>query len=135
MKNKILYFFIAISTLLYAVDMPPMPPMVPTMKNKTTHAQSTKKQKKSSMPKSCGLIPPMVLLLPPPMEKDLVKCKNDLYKPKKEFVAKQLAKLFKKKKVNVTKIEIMEDFNQLYKVFYDKKVILVNKNVDAFIRQ
>jgi hypothetical protein len=69
------------------------------------------------------------------MQDELSKCKNELNKPKKEFVEKQLTKLFKKK-VSVNKIEIVKKFNQLYKVTYnDADVILVNKTVDGFIEQ
>ena len=126
MKNKILYNILLISTLLVGSQMPPMPPMIPSI--------DTKKSVKSTMPKSCELIPPMVIFLPPPMEAELVKCKNNLHKPKKEFVEQQLSKLLRKN-IKDKKIEIVKKFNQLYKVTYNGGVILVNKNVDAFIRQ
>ncbi len=138
MKNKFIYSILITSTLLNAVDMPPMPPMIPTLKTTKSDINTqnkVQKAQKSTMPKSCELIPPMVIFLPPPMEKELANCKNNLHKPKKEFVEKQLAKLFKKKKITVTKIEIVKKFNQLYKVTYDDGVILVNKSVDAFIKQ
>jgi len=94
----------------------------------------TQKKSKPAMPKSCELIPPMVIFLPPPMEVEISKCKNELYKPKKEFAEKQLSKLFKKK-TKIKSIEIVEKFNQLYKVTYNGGTILVNKSVDAFIEQ
>ena len=135
MKSKILLTLFTASTLLSAMDMPPMPPMIPTMNTKKeTVNKKQPKQKKQSMPKSCELIPPMVIFLPPPMEMELTKCKNALGKPSKELVQKQLTKLFKKK-IIVKKIEIVEKFNQLYKVTYDGGTILVNKTVDGFIQQ
>ncbi len=112
-----------------AVDTIPMPPMIPSLDTK----QNTNK-KNSSIPKSCELIPPMVIFLPPPMQVELSKCKNELNRPKKEFVEKQLSKLFKKP-VKVIKIEIVKKFNQLYKVTYVGGIILTNKTVDGFIEQ
>ena len=137
MKNKFLYSSIILTTLLNAIETPPMPPMMPQItpvKNNIDTKQSSKKQQKKAIPKSCELIPPMVIFLPPPMEKELVNCKNNLHKPKKDFVEKQLSKLFKKK-VKVQKVEIVEKFNQLYKITYSGGVILVNKDVNAFIKQ
>lgn len=125
-KTFLIPLLFSTSTLLNALEMPPMPPMIDAGKN-------TKKEKRAT-PKSCDAIPPMVIFLPPPMEKDVVTCKNELFKPKKEFVEKQLSKLFKKK-TTIQKIEIVEKFNQLYKITYDGGVILTNKTVDAFIKQ
>ena len=132
MKTKLLLTTFTLTTFLNAMDMPPMPPMMPVLDTKNKAVK--KDTKKPSMPASCELIPPMVIFLPPPMEKELVNCKNNMNKPKKEFVEKQLSKLFKKK-TTVTKIEIVEKFNQLYKITYDSGVILTNKTVDAFIKQ
>ncbi len=127
---KYIIFSLFISTvILNAKESIPMPPMIPSLDTK----QNTNK-KNSSIPKSCELIPPMVIFLPPPMEAELSKCKNELHKPKKEFVEKQLSKLFKKQ-VKVTKIEIVKKFNQLYKITYDGGIILTNKTVDGFIEQ
>ncbi|MBD3840778.1 MAG: hypothetical protein IE909_02655 [Campylobacterales bacterium] len=116
---------------LNAIEMPPMPPMIPMESTKSTQQQNVTKP---SMPKSCELIPPMVIFLPPPMEAELVKCKNELFKPKIELVEKNLEKLLKKR-VKVQKIEIVEKFTELYKVTYDSGVILTNKTVDGFIKQ
>ena len=134
MKTKILLSTIVFTTLLNAMDMPPMPPMMPSTPTKQDKQKDTKSTQKSTMPTSCELIPPMVIFLPPPMEKELTNCKNNMNKPKKDFVEKQLLKLLKKK-TKVTKIEIVEKFNQLYKITYDGGVILTNKTVDAFIKQ
>jgi hypothetical protein len=120
---------------VYALEMPPMPPMI-SMKdtNKTVKTETKKGTTKRTTPESCDLIPPMVIFLPPPMEKDVTTCKNELFMPKKDFAAKQLEKLFKKK-VKIISIEIVPKFNQLYKITYDGGVILTNKSVDAFIQQ
>lgn len=131
MRKKLLTTFILSTLSLKALDMPPMPPMVPMDKNTNIKKQ---KDTKNTQPKSCEMIPPMVIFLPPPMEKQVVKCKNEMFKPKKELVQKQLSKLLKKK-IKVKKIEIVEKFNQLYKVTYDGGEILTNKDVNAFIKQ
>jgi len=132
MKNKIIALTF-VTTLTYALDMPPMPPMIPDVQ-KDIKTTQTKETKKSTMPSSCELIPPMVIFLPPPMEKELSNCKNQLHKPKKELVEKNLSKLLNKK-IKVEKIEIVKKFNQLYKVTYNGGTILVNSSVDAFIQQ
>lgn len=131
MKVKKILSLISLSSILvYALDTPPMPPMLPMEAMKNTK----QKENKNKQPKSCSMIPPMVIFLPPPMEAELTKCKNELYTPKKEFAEKQLKKLFKKD-VKVLKIESVKKFSQLYKITYDGGVILTNKSVDAFIKQ
>jgi len=132
MKSKIILISTLFNVGLYATSMPPMPPMVPSLDTKKV---VKKGDTKKTMPDSCKLIPPMVIFLPPPMEAELSKCKNELHKPNKTLVTKQLSKLLKKS-VKVTKVEVVKKFNQLYKVTYDKnKTILINKNADAFIEQ
>lgn len=130
MKKTILSSLIIFSTL-NALEMPPMPPNISLDTSKKSN--SIKKEDKK-LPKSCELIPPMVIMLPPPMEKQLNQCKNELFKPKKEFVEKQLKKLLKKD-IKVKTIESVEKFVQLYKVTYNGGVILTNKEVNAFIKQ
>lgn len=122
LKNITLLSIASIS-ILHAAEAPPMPPMPPMLKSP-----------KAKTPSSCQLIPPMVIHLPPPMEKELTNCKNELYLPNKTLVQNNLSKLFKKQ-IKVQKIEIVPKFNQLYKVSYDGGVILTNKSVDAFIKQ
>lgn len=133
MKKTLLALLV--SSFIYGLEMPPMPPMIPIVEN--THTEKNNKQPpkiKNKTPKSCELIPPMVIFLPPPMEKEVVTCKNELFIPKKEFAQKQLEKLLKKK-IKISKIEIVPKFNQLYKITYDGGEILTNKNVNAFIKQ
>lgn len=114
-------------TLLNAVDKPPMPPMPPMI--------SIKKSKtvKQNLPQSCQVIPPMIFKLPPPMENELIKCKNELNIPKINLVEKRLSKLLKKK-VKVKSIEILKKFNQVYKITYNGGIIFTNHTVDAFIK-
>ena len=122
-KRIFVFYCLLCSILLNAGDKLPMPPSMPSI------------DKKSVLPDSCNMVPPMILFLPPPLEKNLIKCKNDIKIPKKKFVQKQLSKLLKKKIV-VNTITVVPKFNQLYKVVYNKnKTILVNQYVDAFIRQ
>ena len=126
--NKLLLTTVLTSVLLNAVEMPPMPPSVPHLKVKK---QNTKD--KNMFPSSCKMLPPMIFNLPPPMENELIKCKNELHIPSKKLVEKQLSK-YLKKKVFVTKVEIVKNFTELYKISYKGGVILTNKSVSAFIK-
>lgn len=124
--KKLTPLSLSLAAMLNALDMPPMmPPMVPNI-----DVVEDKQQK----PDSCAMIPPMVLFLPPPMEIELVNCKNKMGLPKKEFAEKQLSKLLKKD-IKIDKIEIVKKFNQLYKITYNGGTILTNKSVNAFIKQ
>lgn len=133
--TKLSISFLTLSISANAIEMPPMPPILTVEDtNKTKKSQINKNETKRSTPSSCDLVPPMVIFLPPPMEKEVVNCKNELFIPKKEIAQKQLEKLLKKK-VKIVKIEIVPKFNQLYKITYDGGEILTNKTVDAFIKQ
>jgi len=128
--KKLTPLALSLTTMLNALDMPPMPPMMGSIG--TTDSNKSKETKKYD---PCAVIPPMVLFLPPPMEAELSACKNKMGLPKKEFAQKQLSKLLKKK-IIVTKIEIVEKFSELYKITYnDNETILTNKSVNAFIKQ
>ena len=81
MKYKILLNLLAISTFMNAVDTIPMPPMIPSLDTKSNNISN----KKSTIPKSCELIPPMVIFLPPPMQDELSKCKMSLINQKKNL--------------------------------------------------
>ncbi|MBC8238351.1 MAG: hypothetical protein H8E76_09020 [Helicobacteraceae bacterium] len=129
--NNMLLLSIISATFMHATEMPPMPPMPPIFETaKTTSVAS----QQATTPSSCQLIPPMVIHLPPPMEKELINCKNELFLPNKALAEKNLSNLLKKQ-IAVEKIEIVPKFNQLYKVTYNGGVILTNKSVDAFIKQ
>ncbi len=126
---KVILLSVASTVFVHAAEAPPMPPMPPMF---STPAKTV--AKKQQTPDSCQLIPPMVIHLPPPMEKELVNCKNELFLPSKTLVEKNLSNLLKKQ-IKVEKIEIVAKFNQLYKITYSDGVILTNKSVDAFIKQ
>ena len=77
--------------ILFAQNMPSMPPMPPMMNipaQKTDKNSNPKKRPntsiKNKLPKECQIIPPMLIFMPPPLQKDLSKCKNVLFKPTKE---------------------------------------------------
>jgi len=128
-KGILILFLGAIS--LVASQMPPMPPMPPSLSGKKTVHISAKK---AAMPKECELLPPMVIFLPPPMEKQLDSCKNKLYKPSKTFAQKRLSKLLNKKIV-VKSVKIVKKFSKLYRIKYNGGVLLCNDKVDACVKQ
>ena len=130
---KVILLSVASTVFVHAAEAPPMPPMPPMFSTPAKTATQTV-AKKQQTPDSCQLIPPMVIHLPPPMEKELVNCKNELFLPSKTLVEKNLSNLLKKQ-IKVEKIEIVAKFNQLYKITYSDGVILTNKSVDAFIKQ
>ena len=108
-----------------SIPMPPMPPMMQFPPPKSTNTtkpqkpspkpQPKKEAKAPSTPKECELLPPMVYMLPPPMEAMLQKCKNALYFPKdKARVTKRLSLLFSNPKV--LSIKAVDGFERLYKI-------------------
>ncbi len=119
-------------TLLDATQTLATPPSMPMLNMKQSAEVNTTMQK-AVMPKECEMIPPMMILLPPPMEQELVNCQNQLNLPKKEFAEKQLS-VFLKKEVTIEKIEIVEKFNQVYKITYTGGIIFTNKSVDKFLQ-
>ncbi|MEA1916303.1 MAG: hypothetical protein U9N42_02115 [Campylobacterota bacterium] len=112
---------IATSTYLLATQMPPMPPMVPTLEVKT---KKPTEKKRSSVPKSCELIPPMVVFIPPPMENMLNECKNSMNMPSYELANNML---IKNKKSKIKDIQIAKSFIQLYKIDVES-----NKSIETF---
>ncbi len=124
MKKRVL--LAAFPLLLFAqttsIPMPPMPPMMqfpPPKSTNTTKPQKPEPKKEAkkapSTPKECELLPPMVYMLPPPMEAMLQKCKNALYFPKnKDMITKRLSTLFTNPKV--LSIEAVDGFERLYKI-------------------
>jgi hypothetical protein len=91
--------------------MPPMPPMIPDIDVKT----NSKKSDQKTTPKSCELLPPMVVFIPPPMENMLNDCKNQLNLPKKESVEEIIIKK-RYKSSTLKSISITEGFTQLYTI-------------------
>ena len=116
--------------ILFAQNMPSMPPMPPMMNipaQKTDKNSNPKKRPntsiKNKLPKECQIIPPMLIFMPPPLQKDLSKCKNALFKPTKEKVYKIL-------KLKAKKIEAVSGFTGLYKITTKKNIIYCNKDLN-----
>ena len=115
--------------MLFAQNMPPMPPMPPMMNMSTQKSDKSKPKKrpntsiKNKLPKECQIIPPMLIFMPPPLQKDLSKCKNTLFKPTKEKVYKTL-------KLKAKKIEAISGFTGLYKITTKKNIIYCNKDLN-----
>jgi hypothetical protein len=106
--KKFLYLFLPLTLL--GVDMPPMPPMI--------GVQSKKSNVKNKMPKSCELLPPMLVILPPPLEVQLDKCKNALAKPDIKTAEKVLRK-YENKNIKIKKITPAKGFLKIYKIEYE----------------
>jgi len=97
---------------LSASEMPPMPPM---MANPSKAPQTKPAPKAPNLPAECTGMPPMIIFLPPPMEAELVKCKNALHKPKLDGVSKKLSQL-SGKNVEIKSVKIANGFKELYAV-------------------
>jgi len=97
---------------LSATEMPPMPPM---MANPEKSPKIKPAPKASNLPAECTGMPPMIIFLPPPMEAELVKCKNALNKPKLDGVSKKLSQL-SGKNVKIKSVTIANGFKELYAV-------------------
>ncbi len=114
-------------------DMPPMPPgfgapPVPNAGQKNVKAKKTNDfQKKISEIKGCNSLPPMIIFLPPPMEKDLIACRNEYYKPSKAKAKKLISKMIGKD-VKIKSISIEEGFREVYKIEYSAKRFFMDKN-------
>jgi hypothetical protein len=114
------FVFLLLPVYIIASNTPPMPPMIPVLGSTTT-----KNHTKNTLPDSCGIIPPMIYKLPPPLEDALVKCKNDLYKPD----IKLLAKKFKTK---IKKVKELDNFSQIYEISFmnkNAKKLYCNKDI------
>jgi hypothetical protein len=124
LKNGVKYMlkklsFIFITTFLIASEMPPMPPIMmgkDVVKKDVKKEKNNTQKKVSSLPKECEALPPMVVFLPPPMESDLIKCKNEIHKPSKEKTIKSLKILFNNKNLKVNSINNLDGFKELYKI-------------------
>jgi hypothetical protein len=133
---KILIISVFILSKLLSVDMPPMPPMMPSTKAKTKIKQNKPSafQTKLEEIEGCSSLPPMIIFLPPPMEKSLIQCRNNYYKPTKKDASKKLSKLFHKK-IKVTKIKIMSKFREVYKIYIrGQKSKYCNKDLNSCLK-
>ncbi|NWF65841.1 MAG: hypothetical protein HXX81_00045 [Campylobacterales bacterium] len=120
------------STLLFASDMPPMPPIIMDGVNSSQQKdisnvevkKGNSENKASAMPKECEVLPPMIIFLPPPMEADLTLCKNALHKPTLENV--------KKTYKDAVSVDIAEEFKELYKItLKNKKELYCNSSLST----
>jgi len=112
-------FILSVSSIflvssLFAQDngMPPMPPVFDEVKKNKSQENFTRK---FVMPKSCKVLPQMIVFLPPPMEEDYNRCKNDLGYPYPEFADHQLKKMIKNPFV-IKDVSILSDFKEVYKI-------------------
>jgi len=121
---KKLFAFLVIGVFLYGQEAILMPPAMPKVKN-------LKEQKNKNDP--CNVIPPMLIYLPPALEKDLDKCKNSFYKPSLKKAKDGLKKIFKKD-IKIKEISTVEGFNMLYKIKTDIGNLYCNKRVDHCLK-
>jgi len=68
------------------------------------------------LPSECKTIPPMILFLPPPLEKELIECKNIVFKP----TLKSVQKKFKTAK----KVQPLSGFEKVYKITLENNLTL-----------
>jgi len=79
------------------------------------------------LPKECKTIPPMIIFLPKPMEKELIPCKNVVFKPTLAIVKKRFP--------NAQKVEIAKGFERLYRIDLNNSATLFcNKDLSACIK-
>ena len=119
-----------VAGMLVASDMPPMPPGMGGSSDKG--AKTIKKKSKSNEPKECSSVPPMIYILPPPLEKELKSCKDAFFKPKLELAQKQLSKIIKG--IKVKDLKPIKSFDMLYDIKHDQKsTIYCNKTITSCI--
>lgn len=109
--------------------MPPMPPGFggPPSLPGTKQQKQNDFQKKISDIKGCNSLPPMIIFLPPPMEKDLIICRNEYYKPSKAKAKKLISKMIGKD-VTIKSISIQEGFREVYKIEYSAKFFVIDRD-------
>ena len=79
------------------------------------------------LPKECKTIPPMIIFLPPPMEKELIPCKNVVFQPTMKMVKKRFPKA-----VAVTPAK---GFERLYAIkMENNSTIFCNKELSHCIK-
>ena len=110
----------------HSVQMPPMmPPMIPTSTKSTVKSVNTTSKKDEKIAKkagACDMIPPMLHLLPPPLQEALDKCQIEKFFPKEEAVKKYLNnKKIKYEKLTITPVK---DFIRVYKIDLGNKNFL-----------
>jgi hypothetical protein len=124
MKLKIiliLFFNLLLANSLFADVDREMPPMPPAEKPKE------KPMQKFVLPHSCRVLPQMIVFLPPPMEADYHRCRNDLGFPNINYAQYRLKKLIKDD-FTIKNISIIKDFNQLYEI----EILVKNQNISLY---
>lgn len=120
---------------VWAGSNPPMPPMSTMQDGK----QEREQKLKAMLPKECQTLPPMLILLPPPMQKEMTSCKNAFHFPKPDKKG-NFQKIFGEK-ATITNITIVQGFNRLYAVEFtlpswlgeDKKTAYCNSDLTSCI--
>lgn len=130
MKKNILLLLSLLPLAVAAMDAPPMPPATPPEPVGTVKPAKVV----PAAPKECNAVPPMLIYLPPELEKDLMGCKNLLYKPTEQAAAQALEKLYKQK-VSVKEVAIEPKFKELYRISVNvagsNKTLYCNGDVDS----
>lgn len=122
-KFATVLMLVSISSLFASPSTPPMPPSFGVKSDKP-------------YPESCKSLPKMIVFLPPPMEVDFIKCKNDLNMPTVDE-AKEALEIKFGKGVDKVAVSLAEGFHQLYKVEFqlnkESKTVFVNGTLTKFI--
>lgn len=98
-----------------------MPPSIPVLKPEGTGTNT-------KTINSCDVLPPMLYMLPPPLQGELDSCINEKNKPSQDSVKQYLDK--NKIKYKDLKISLAKDFVRLYEIdLGSKKVMYCNEKV------
>jgi len=120
---KKLFFILAMSSFIVAseIDMPPSIPMLQAQQQKVDTNETPKVN-------SCDMIPPMLHMLPPPLQGELDNCVNTKNQPTVQMVIEYLLK--NKMKYKTLTIKPASDFVRLYEVdLGNKRIIYCNEKV------
>jgi len=119
---RYIIFFTLFSSLLYANALP-MPPAILSI--------DVKEEKKESKQSVCDTIPPMLQMLPPPLQQAVDACQSETSMPTKEKVENYLdSKNIQFKKIS---IEPMEGFVKLYEIdLGNDKKLYCNEKMQCF---
>ena len=120
-------FTCLLASVILKADEITMPPAIPSI-GLTPKSKLKTENKMDKTKDSCKIIPPMLIHLPPMLEKDLDICKNKLYLPSKNIAEKKLKKMLKKD-IKVKKISILNGFSMLYKVESNEGVFYCNRYI------
>jgi hypothetical protein len=115
MKKKLVYLILF--CFAYGAELS-MPPSIPVLSQADVNSSKS----------SCDMIPPMLHMLPPPLQSELDKCINEKNKPSVEAVKAYLGK--NKIKYKEITIEEVKDFARLYQIdLGNKRKFLCNGQV------